>query len=362
VSRRGALFLVAVLVGWLAQPAGAHEVDPSVLTVIDSIAPSVDGVHIAVVTSVTTQLVATNDTDRVLEVLADSGEAFLRIGPDGVEANLASPTWYLTNSPLGTATVPAGVSAGDPPRWGRVSKERTWGWFDHRLHPNEVTSVLGGADTPRFTISMRWGGTELTVRGHLEQRTSRVVYASTFESLPAADTGLVVQLLQGRAPGVLLQWSGRGEVVVEGAEGEPFARLSSTGAEVNRHSGTWQFSAQAQDQDLAGVDVDPGAPPDWFLVSPSPSLAWLDERALIADDATERAWEIPLTIAGEPATIRGRSSVTEVALGAGPTAGSGSDSGGGATVAVVLVAALASTAGVICLLRRPGRSGPTGPS
>ena len=40
-------------------------------------------------------------------MLAEHGEPFLRIGPDGVEANLASPSWYLTNQPFGAGQLPA---------------------------------------------------------------------------------------------------------------------------------------------------------------------------------------------------------------------------------------------------------------
>lgn len=341
----------------LAVPDGAqaHTVDPSVVTVIE-VDPVVPGLAIDVVTSVSTQLVATNRTDEVLEVLAETGEAFLRIGPDGVEANVASPSWYLSNQPFGLGSLPDGVNPEAPARWARVATSPTWGWFDHRLHPTDLRGGLAEGARPSFRIPMRLGARAVEVRGHLEQRTTVPVFASTFVALPDAATGLVVQLLQGRVPGIFLRWSGEGEVVVTGADGEPFARLGPNGAEVNRRSPTWLFSAQAEGQDLAGLAADPTAAPDWMVVSPTPSFTWLEERAAVLDVATDdeqtQAWTVPLTIAGTAAEITGRSTVSVVALAADTAGGSST----GPRVAVGL-AAVGTVALGTWLLRRPGVRG-----
>ncbi len=50
-------------------PVAAHEVDPSVLTVLDAVEPAVDGLVVQVATSVTTQLVVENRTGEVLEAV-----------------------------------------------------------------------------------------------------------------------------------------------------------------------------------------------------------------------------------------------------------------------------------------------------
>lgn len=310
--------LAAGALGVLAAPSSpAHEVDPSIVTVIDGVVPPVPGIEVTVATSVTTQLIVVNETDEPLEVLAITGEPFVRIGPAGVEANLASPSWYLTNQPFGASGPPSGTSPDAPPRWATVSTERSWGWFDHRLHPEAVTSVLGEDRNPTFEVPMRLGDTDLVVRGHLEQRRSAPTFRAELLAVPAADSGLGVQLLQGRAPGLFVRYDGTGTVVVEGADGEPFLRLGAGGAEVNRRSPTWVFTAQAQGTDLAGVAADATAVPDWQQVSPSPSFAWIDPRALIAevgDEAQTLEWVVPVTIDGQPADIRGATTVDLVEL------------------------------------------------
>lgn len=326
-----AVLAAGALVVLAAPSAPGHEVDPSIVTVIDGVVPPVAGIEVTVATSVTTQLIVVNETDEPLEVLAITGEPFVRIGPAGVEANLASPSWYLTNQPFGTSGPPPGTSPDAAPRWAPVSAERTWGWFDHRLHPEALTSVLGEDRNPTFEVPMRHGGTDLVVRGHLEQRRSAPTFRAELLAVPAADSGLEVQLLQGRAPGLFVRYVGAGTVVVEGADGEPFLRLGPDGAEVNRRSPTWVFTAQAQGSDLDGAAADPAAAPEWRQVSPSPSFAWIDPRALIAEvgeEAQTLEWVVPVTIDGQPADIRGATTVDLVELTAsddGPVTDTGDD-------------------------------------
>jgi len=76
-----------------------------------------------VAASVTAQLVVANPTATELAALDGNGQPFLRIGPDGVLANLASPCWYLSNSPNGDADVPAEAQTGARARWARVAAE-----------------------------------------------------------------------------------------------------------------------------------------------------------------------------------------------------------------------------------------------
>jgi hypothetical protein len=115
IRRAVALLGLALVAGLVASPAAAHEVDPAIRFVIDE-APAVEGISVQVGTSVTAQLVLSNTSDRPVEVLGDRGQPFLRVGPDGVEANLAAPEWYLSNSPFGDGQVPASASAGAEPR------------------------------------------------------------------------------------------------------------------------------------------------------------------------------------------------------------------------------------------------------
>ncbi len=341
---------LAILAVAGAERAAAHQVDPSVLTVIDDVEPAVDGLRVEVGTSVTTQLLVANDTGEVLEVRDDADQPFLRVGPDGVEANLAAPAWYLTNLPFG-GEVPPGAGPDEPPRWVRVSTERSWGWFDHRLHPTVVGEVLEESAAPTFEVPMRLGDRELVVRGHLEARTTVPRFASALRSVPPAEKQLLVQLLEGRAPGLFVRYHGDGEVVVLGADDEPFVRLSARGTEVNRASPTWLFSAQARGEDITGVVTDPRAEPQWQVVASSRSYAWLDPRALIDDAGEEtvtRDWVVPVLVDGRRVQVAGTSTATVTPI-AELTGGAEDDEDRQWLVAGVAVAA-AATVGVVVRL------------
>ena len=111
--------------GWspASAPAAAHEVDPSVLTVIDEVTPGGRRRHVEVGTSVTTQLVASNETDEVLEVLDDDGRAVpAHRARRASRPTSPSPSWYLTNQPFGGEAVPTGAGPDGAPRWARVSR------------------------------------------------------------------------------------------------------------------------------------------------------------------------------------------------------------------------------------------------
>lgn len=355
----------AAAVGWLlaavvvltaagAPRAAAHAVDPSVLTVIDLVEPAVDGITVEVGTSVTTQLLLRNDTADDVDVLDEHGQAFLRIGPNGVQANLAAPAWYLTNQPFGDGTVPPEASPDAPDRWGQVSAEHAWGWFDHRLHPTQVTSVLNGRP-PTFEVPLRHGGRTIRVLGHLERRTTVPRFTAELRSAPDRSTGLVVQLVPGRAPGLFVRYDGDGQAEVRGRDGEPFLRLSPRGAEVNERSPTWLFTAQARGEDLTGLDADPAAAPAWVPVGSSPSYAWLDPRALIervGDRPITLDWTVPITVDGRAVEVGGRS-LAEVAPIA-DLVGAGGGGGPGRWLLPVCVLTLLMVAGVVVLVRGRG--------
>ena len=91
---------VAVALGLVSPtPASAHGGDNLALPVIEQAFPKVEGVTIDIAFSATYQFVATNTTDQDLAVLADSGEPFLRIGPEGVFGNFRSPASTASTSP-----------------------------------------------------------------------------------------------------------------------------------------------------------------------------------------------------------------------------------------------------------------------
>lgn len=303
-----------------ASPATAHEVDPDVRFVVEDVTPALpDGVTVVVLRGIAPQVVVENDTDEVLEVLDDAGRPFLRVGPDGVVADVASFAWIDTADPGG---VPPGVDVPRdlPPRWETVRDDPSWGWFDHRLHeeplrfdaPADATVVLD-----RWQVDLRLGGEPVTVTGRTE-RAPQV--GTTFAALTSGSQplpGVTVQLLSGALPGLFVTASA--EVTVLGQDGEPFLRFGPDGVEANERSPTWLLSGRAVEEgtDPADLDLDPTAEPRWLAVSDGAGFGWLDPRAAapeVVPAAIEpgsapivlTSWEVPVVaVDGTEARIGG---------------------------------------------------------
>lgn len=289
---------------------------------LDTVEPAVPGVTIQVAASVSAEVIAENTTTTELAVLAETGEPFLRIGPEGVFANVASPSWYLSNSPFGDAPIPPDVTADAAPRWTQVATEPSWGWFDHRLHPapRGAPKTATGHDTvrlARWSIPFDYGERRIVARG-------RIVYAPASGAVtarlrssdrPFADVG--VQLAPGRVPGLFVSNRGPTQIVVVGAGGEPFLRIGPTGTEVNRHSPTWIENARVRGLDVAQLVADPDAAPDWELLSSAPRASWLEfrgnyergepPRSVIDGGNTKvlRRWSVPIERGGRTVNVRG---------------------------------------------------------
>ncbi|MHB8669940.1 MAG: hypothetical protein ACYDAD_05165 [Acidimicrobiales bacterium] len=357
---------------------------------LDSVTPSPPGVTIEVVTSVADQVLASNTTPTELTVLAETGEPFLRIGPEGVLANLESPTWYRSNEPSGAGALPAGVgTAGAAPRWAKVSSQPSWGWFDHRLHPQPLDKPPLSPDgrtvnLGQWTIPRVYGSTVLKVSGHREYRPLRGGFRARLESAAPPFPGVSLAVLAGRVPGLFLSVAGDRTVEVLGQRGEPFARVGPSGAEVNLASPTWSLTADATGRAQSGATdlVDASAPPRWQRVSESPALSWLEPRALYPrdqppDSVTGRSnptdlvhWGVPM-ISGDR-TVEVAGVTTWVPAPHPPAAGR---VGGSATLGrpahrraplagfgpAALAVAVLAVAAVAWFIRRPGGAPRVGP-
>jgi hypothetical protein len=317
-----ALYVTAssVAVAVPAVPAAAHTTDPTIVTRIDAVTPPLPGVTVEVRAGAADQLLVVNTTAQPVEVVATGGEPFLRIGPDVVAANLDSPDWYRANSPQGAARVPATAKAGAKPRWATVARGASWGWFDHRLHDTErsLTPELRGVRrTVRlagWTVPLRHGGAAVTVSGHVEYRPVLGSFRTVVTDRPR---GVEVDALDGRVPGLFLRWDGKGALVVRGIAREPFARLTTNGAEVNDASPTWQEDQRLRGVAPPGVPVDAGATPAWRRTGTSPQLTWLDRRLAYApgfppDDVARAGtettlveWSVDVDAAGVAGQVRG---------------------------------------------------------
>jgi MYXO-CTERM domain-containing protein len=320
--RRWAAVVGAICAGAaaLAVPATAHQSDPSIVTRIDAVEPALPDVTIEVRAGVADQLLVVNTTPTPVTVVATGGEPFLRIGPTTVEANTASPDWYRSNSPLGAARVPATATPKAKPTWRVVARGSSWGWFDHRMHPvtRPITAELRAARTTvrlaDWTIPLRYGTTTASIKGHVEYRPLLGAFHSTVTKAPS---GVALEVLDGRVPGLFLRWTGNGTLLVRGIAGEPFARLTPQGTEVNEASPTWQDDQRLRGAPPLTTPADPRAEPRWRRQGSTPQLTWLDRRLAYApgfppDDVasdphptTLVEWEIPAEIDSATAHLSG---------------------------------------------------------
>jgi hypothetical protein len=280
-----ALGLVAGLAG--AGPGRAHQAFTGA-PVIDSVEPPLPGVTVQAAATLAEQLVVANPTPTVLEALAPTGEVFLRIGPDGVEGNLSSPAWYRSTTPDPGVVIPPEARAGAEPRWGRVSREPSWGWFDERMH------------RPQFEVQLRYGDGIVRVRGHHEIPPRGTFAYKLSTPLPV---GLRAAVLGGFVPALSIEVTGDEVVAVSGAGGEPFARVGPSGAEVNEASPQWTLTAAARRQVPTGA-VGTAEAPRWRVVEAGPRLTWLDGR-LAGRVGLSTQWEVPVTVGDRPAVLRG---------------------------------------------------------
>lgn len=364
---------MAVVVGLVllgAVPAGAHEVSLAVRVTLDPLPAALRGVDARLIVSVSEQLVVANPTATPLEVLDDAGVAFLRIGPDGVEANRNAAAWYLTNAPLGSASVPERArTPGAPEDWVPVAAEPSWGWFDHRLHPGrvavppEVAAAGLRAELARWRVPVRYGDVETALTGAIVFEPPRGRIEAVLDDGLDVE-GLQVGVLPGRVPGLFLDNTGGHDVEVLGADGEPFLRIGPDGVEANLRSPSWAAASRARGA-VPEEPLDPTAPPRWEAVADVPRYGWVEPRAAYPDPeppeeilrqgvtVTLTRWTVPLRVDGDPVSLDGRTVWSPLAShdagdAASPWAGLG------------VVAALGALAGLGALELRRRRTGPGG--
>jgi hypothetical protein len=378
---RAALALTAAAIGGLLLvpgPAAGHEEVPGVSTLFDRAVPELPaGVTVQIVRSAADQIVLANDSAEEVEVLADAGEAFLRITRSGTFANLASPTWYAVQLPEPTVVAPPpGVRAGaaTPARWERVSSAPAYSWFDHRLHPAPLAAPPAAEPgvpvrLEEWRVPVRVGGRPVELLGHRQFTRLAGSVTASLDQAALQGSGLTVSVASGRVPAVVLEASGAvtaGPVVVLGREGEQMLRLTTSGVEANVASPTWALTAATRDG--AAPVAAPVAAGTWQRISELPVVTWLEPRAAyqpgVPPPGVQRSatpvelerWEVPLEVAGRPFTLRGTTTwLPDPALAA---AGEG-DGRGWPVVPVVgaVVAVLVTSAIVVVRARRRAAGG-----
>jgi hypothetical protein len=286
---------------------GGAELRPA----LDPLPAALAGMRLELRETLGSQLVLENRTPRTVEVLDASGAPFVRIGPRGVEVDLASATWQRSLGPA--SGVPRALVEGDAPRWTRASAEPSYGWFDPRLAPGG--SHAHGAAPRRFAVPLRVDGERVALTGWFRaEPAARESLRARLTSPSEPAPGVRVTLLPGRAPGLLVENASARTLLVFGAEGEPFLRIAPDGVDANLASRTWQLSARSASTPRAEGAASSRAPV-WRRVAPGPRFAWVDPRALLrstpAPDARGRSpgdaqeWGIPMQLGEEALLVTG---------------------------------------------------------
>jgi len=349
------LVLLAVLLP--STPAAAHQADPRIVTTVEAVDPALPGaVVVQAQANIATQLVASNPTATVLEVLGTGDRAFLRISSAGVFADVNAPDFFSTSNPNG---VSEGRSSSEPPKWAQISAGDSWGWYDHRLHPRELSAP---GDTGRasrlagFEVPVRYGRTAHVVRG---QVAFQPLLGAFQVAAGPAPTGLGLQALPGQLPGIFLSNPGRSPLTVLGRDGEPFLRFGPRGVEVNERSRT-----HVEDRQARGLPAGPPSTvPAFRLVAPgATSYTWLDARLRYPQDlpppsvlsasgpTVVREWQVPVddgpALTGTVTWVPERSAAEQAGSGPGPAAQRST------TPYVLAVGAVLVLAGAVVGLRR----------
>ena len=270
-----------------------------------------DGVVVQVQPGLASQLVASNATTTPLEVVGSTGRPFLRLSSAGVEADLGNREFFTTSSPTGAA---APEQEEGPVRWVRISTGDSWGWYDHRLHPQDLPAPADQSRAARlggFTVPLRYGEQPIELSGRVDFVPLLGAHTVSADPAPA---GLVVQALPGRLPGLFLTAPPGVDVAVQGEDGEPYLRITDAGVEVNQRSRTHVEDRQARGE-VAGP---PGPEPDFQLVAAGArTWTWLDGRLrppseLPPDEVLRaggptvvREWSVPVQVDGTAAELTG---------------------------------------------------------
>jgi hypothetical protein len=128
--------------------------------------------------------------------------------------------------------------------------------------------------------------------------------------------GLKARIVGGQEKLEVL-WTGRTPLVVEGVQGEPMARMSARGIELNERSPSAHLSTERYARVPLPAGTDPGAPPRWRLVATPGPISWFEHRAQwmtasrphgVGDGArgmTIFHWTVPARLGGRRVEIRG---------------------------------------------------------
>lgn len=163
----------ALLIGFSATPALAHEGNPDYRSVIDRVTPKVPGVSFQVL-SYDSYFQLLDQHGHEVTIYGYEGEPYARVLKDGtVQVNEHSPALYLNDTRFPTEQVPPIADAKAPPRWKTVDNSGTFLWHDHRMHYGSTATPPQVTDTGRktkvfdYTVPLRIDGRKGAIDGTL---------------------------------------------------------------------------------------------------------------------------------------------------------------------------------------------------
>jgi hypothetical protein len=157
-----------------AAPASAHSADAPTATdyrvTVLAVNPPLPGLTVRTIEA-GARLELVNHSSHTIEVLGYSGEPYLRIGPDGVYQNDASPATYLNETLAGGVAPPPTAGSAMPPLWTKLSAAPAVLWHDHRTQTAVPAAAASGPGVRRlltWSIPLRDGVREFAVTGTLD--------------------------------------------------------------------------------------------------------------------------------------------------------------------------------------------------
>jgi hypothetical protein len=328
LTRLSRAIACVLLVAGTVTVASAHDSSPGARLRFDRIEPAVPRLFVVVREVLAPIVQVRNDTGERFEAIGSDGIPFLRVTGVVVEANLASPDWYRSESPSPAGWVAPTARAGAKPRWVRIGDGDGWAWFEHRI------GASGRAPGSVWSIPARIGGRPIVIHGAWVSAQIRGSFRSTLDAVSSdVGAGLDVRILQGTQPAIFVSNTTGKVLEITGRRDEPFLRIGPAGAEQADASGTY---------------VKLGAAPRWAWVEPRAGWGGEDppESALRSTTTvTLGTWGIPATLDGRPIVISGRVEWVPVAGHHQPVLGRGSSTapliaaGAGAALIVAIVAA-----------------------
>lgn len=172
------------------------------------------------------QLVLENRSGKLLEIDDARGRPFLRIGPQGVEADVNSAAWRDSLNPVG-------ASADGEPRWKKIRTAASHGWFDRRIDPEPlvipqpITIVGAAAPLGTWRIAARLDDRPIDFHGRFLYRPPPRGRVETALHRAELAPGIHLELAAGAVPALLLRNRSGKTVNVLDAQGRVLHRIAT---------------------------------------------------------------------------------------------------------------------------------------